>query len=57
MAKQVLTYALGRKMGDKDKLAIDQLGKTFSEGGFKVPQLVELVAQSQLMTRRQAEKD
>jgi hypothetical protein len=57
MAKQFLTYGLGRKMTDKDKVVIDDLGKKFSAGGFKVPQLVELVAQSPLMTRRQAEKD
>lgn len=57
MAKHVLTYALGRKMGDADKTVIDDLGKKFSESGYKVPRLVELVAQSPLMTRRQAEKE
>jgi hypothetical protein len=57
MAKQFLTYGLGRKMTDKDKAVIEDLGKKFMEGGYKVPQLVELVAQSPLMTRRQAEKD
>jgi hypothetical protein len=57
MAKQFLTYGLGRKMGDKDQAVIQDLGKKFMEGGYKVPQLVELVAQSPLMTRRQAEKD
>jgi hypothetical protein len=57
MAKQFLTYGLGRKMTDKDKVVIDDLGKKFMEGGYKVPDLVVLVAQSPLMTRRQAEKD
>jgi hypothetical protein len=57
MAKQFLTYGLGRKMTDKDKVVIDDLGKKFSAEGFNVPKLVELVAQSPLMTRRQAEKD
>jgi hypothetical protein len=55
MAKHVLTYALGRKMASTDQAAIDDLGKKFGSGGFKVPQLVELVAQSPLMTHRQAE--
>jgi hypothetical protein len=57
MAKQFLTYGLGRKMTDKDQVVIDDLGKKFMEGGYKVPQLVELVAQSPLMTRRLAEKE
>jgi hypothetical protein len=57
MAKHVLTYALGRKMGDADHAAIEQLGKRFGEAGLKVPSLVEMVAQSPLMTRRLAEKE
>ncbi|HET6282014.1 MAG TPA: DUF1592 domain-containing protein [Polyangia bacterium] len=57
MAKHVLTFALGRHMTDADQPAIDDLGKRFSAGGFKVPALVDLVAQSPLMTRRTAEKD
>ena len=44
-------------MTDTDKVVIEDLGKKFSAGGFKVPQLVELVAQSPLMTHRQAEKE
>jgi hypothetical protein len=57
MAKHVLTYALGRHMTDADQIAIDDLGKRFSAAGYKVPSLVDMVAQSPLLTRRTAEKD
>jgi hypothetical protein len=57
MAKHILTYALGRKMTDLDLPAIESLGKKFSGAGYKVPALVDLVAQSPLMTQRQAEKE
>jgi hypothetical protein len=57
MAKHILTYALGRKMTPADQPAIDEMGGKFSSGGYKVPALVELVAQSQLLTHRQAEKE
>jgi hypothetical protein len=57
VAKQVLTYALGRKMTPTDQTAIDNLGKEFATGGLKMPQLVELVAKSPLMTHRTAEKE
>jgi len=57
VAKNVLTYALGRKMGDADLPAIEDMGKKFSAAGFKFPALVGLVATSPLMTHRQAEKE
>jgi hypothetical protein len=57
MAKHIMTYALGRKMTDADKPALEDLGKRFSGAGFKVPSLVDMVAQSPLMTHRQAEKE
>jgi hypothetical protein len=57
VAKQVMTYALGRKILPVDKKAIDELGEGFATGGMKVPQLVELIAQSPLMTQRTAEKE
>jgi hypothetical protein len=57
MAKHILTYALGRKMTDLDLPAIEDLGKRFSGGGYKLPTLVDMVAQSPLMTQRQAEKE
>jgi len=57
IAKQVLTYALGRKMGLADQKGIDAIGVEFGEGGLKIPQLVELVAQSPMMTHRTAEKE
>ena len=55
LAKQVLTYATGRHLGDKDQPLIDDLGKKFAASGMKFPQLVELVATSPAMTHRQAE--
>ncbi len=57
MAKQVLTYALGRKMKDGDQAAIKEIGEKFASGGFKVPTLIELVAQSPLMTTHRADKE
>src|SRR5688572_26303167 len=57
LAKHVLTYGLGRKMLPVDQPAIDGLGSKFATGGMKLPQLVELVAQSPLMTHRTAEKE
>jgi Protein of unknown function (DUF1592)/Protein of unknown function (DUF1588)/Protein of unknown function (DUF1595)/Protein of unknown function (DUF1587)/Protein of unknown function (DUF1585) len=55
LAKQVLTYATGRHLKDDDKPLIEELGKKFSSGGWKFPELVELVATSAPMTHRQSE--
>jgi hypothetical protein len=55
MAKQVLTYATGRHLGDGDRPLIEDLGKKFAAGGMKFPALVELVATSPAMTHRLAE--
>jgi hypothetical protein len=55
MAKQLLTYATGRTLRDKDQPLIKDLGKKFTEGGMKIPALVEAVAASPAMTQREAE--
>ena len=55
VAKQVLTYGLGRHMTDADQPAIADLGRRFAAGGFSFPALIEQIAQSPLMTQRQAE--
>ena len=57
VAKQLMTYALGRKLLPADKKAIDGLGMEFAGGGLKLPQLVELISQSPLMTQRTAEQE
>jgi hypothetical protein len=55
LAKQVLTYATGRHLGEGDRPLIEDLGKRFAADGLKFPRLVELVATSPAMTHRQAE--
>lgn len=55
VAKQFLTYAVGRHMTPADQPLIDSLGKTFAAGNYNVAQLVELVASSAAMTQRRAE--
>jgi hypothetical protein len=57
MAQKVLTYGLGRKMTDGDQGIIKEIGGKFSSGGFKFPSLIELVAQSTLMTNHRADKE
>ncbi|HEY0712353.1 MAG TPA: DUF1585 domain-containing protein, partial [Polyangia bacterium] len=55
MAKQLLTYATGRTLRDKDRPLIEDLGKKFSAAGMKIPALVEAIASSPAMTQREAE--
>jgi hypothetical protein len=55
VAKQVLTYALGRHTTDLDRVLIDALGVEFAAGGSLLPKLVERIAQSPAMTSRQTE--
>jgi hypothetical protein len=55
VAEQLLTFALGRHVVDADKPLVDALGGQFAQGGFKLPQLAELIAQSPAMTSRQTE--
>jgi hypothetical protein len=57
VAKQVMTYALGRHLTEADQPAIDALGARFQESGFSFPALVEQIAQSPLLTHRRAEKE
>ncbi|HEY0708807.1 MAG TPA: DUF1592 domain-containing protein [Polyangia bacterium] len=55
MAKQLLTYATGRTLRDRDQPLIEDLGKKFASAGMKIPTLVELIASSPAMTQREAE--
>jgi hypothetical protein len=55
VAKQLLTFALGRHTTDADKPLIDALGSQFTQGGTKLPQLAQLVASSPAMMARQTE--
>jgi hypothetical protein len=55
VAKQILTYALGRHTTQGDKALIDKLGSDFAASGSLLPKLVELVAQSPAMTSRETE--
>lgn len=55
VAKQLLTFALGRHVIDADDALVEALGNQFRAGGFKLPQLAELIAQSPAMTSRQTE--
>jgi hypothetical protein len=57
LAKQVLTYATGRHLGDGDRPLIEEVGRRFSQGGLRFPHLLELVATSPAMTHRQAEPE
>jgi hypothetical protein len=55
VAKQLLTYALGRHVVPGDRPLIDDLGRKFAAASFQVPILLELVATSAPMTLRHAE--
>jgi len=55
IAKQILTFALGRHVLDADKPLVQALGAQFSQGGAKLPQLAELIATSSPMMYRQTE--
>lgn len=55
VAKQLLTFALGRHVTDADGALIAQLGTQFTQGGSKLPQLAELIATSAPMMFRETE--
>ena len=55
VAKQILTFAVGRHTTDDDRPLIDQLGVDFATAGSLMPKLVELVATSPAMTSRATE--
>jgi hypothetical protein len=55
VAKQVLTFALGRHVTDADAPLIAELGVKFTQGGSKLPQLAELIATSVPMMFRETE--
>jgi hypothetical protein len=57
VAKQLLTYALGRNTGSTDQPSIEALGQSLVGSGFDMPSLLEAVAQSVPMTYRQAETE
>ncbi|HEY0710105.1 MAG TPA: DUF1592 domain-containing protein [Polyangia bacterium] len=52
LTRKLLTYAVGRGMGSADAPAIDALTERFARGGHRFTELIELVAQSPLMTMR-----
>ena len=55
VAKQLMTFATGRKMSVADAPTLEDLGTRFKAGGSKLPQLAEWVATSAPMTSRQTE--
>lgn len=55
VAKQLMTFATGRKMNPADVPTLEDLGTRFKAGGSKLPQLAEWVATSAPMTSRQTE--
>lgn len=55
VAKQLLTFALGRHTTDADGPLIDSLGAQFVQAGSRLPRLTELVATSVPMLSRQTE--
>jgi hypothetical protein len=55
VTRKLLTYATGRAMTDADERAIDDLAGRLRAGDGKLPSLIELVAQSPLLTMRQGE--
>jgi len=55
VAKQILTFALGRHTTEDDRAAIDAMGAEFAMNGSLLPKLVELVATSPAMTSRATE--
>jgi hypothetical protein len=52
LTRKLLTYAVGRGMGDADAPAVMDLAGRFVSGGHRFRDLVELVATSPLMTMR-----
>jgi hypothetical protein len=57
VAKQLLTFALGRHVTAGDQALIAELGTQFTQGGAKSPELAELVAKSAPMMFRQTEAE
>ena len=55
VTRKVLSYALGRGLTDTDEPAITELAAKLSAGGGTLPLLIELTAQSPLLTMRQGE--
>lgn len=55
VAKQVLTFALGRHVTAADAPLIAELGTKFTQGGSRLPQLAELIATSSPMMFRESE--
>jgi hypothetical protein len=55
VAKQLMTFATGRKMNEADAPTLEDLGTRFKAAGSKLPQLAEWVATSAPMTSRQTE--
>jgi hypothetical protein len=55
VAKQLMTFATGRKMNEADAPTLEDLGTRFKAGGWKLPQLAEWVATSAPMMSRQTE--
>lgn len=55
VAKQLMTFATGRKMNEADAPTLQDLGDRFKAGGSKLPQLAEWVATSVPMMSRQTE--
>ena len=56
MARKVFTYALGRGMRDADAPALEEAAARLAQGGYRFPDLLELVASSPLTTMRQGEE-
>jgi hypothetical protein len=52
LTRKMLTYAVGRGMSEADAPAIDALTERFVRGGHRFTELIELIAQSPLMTMR-----
>lgn len=55
IAKQLMTFATGRKVTPEDKPLLDSLGQQFAAQGWKLPQLAQMVASSSPMMFRQTE--
>jgi hypothetical protein len=56
LARKIFTYALGRGMRPADQPVLDEAAAALAKGGFRFPQLLELVAASPLTTSRQGEE-
>lgn len=53
LARKMLTYALGRSLGAKDRCVVDQLVSEMKGSGWKLTVLVKAVARSDSFTRRE----